>query len=489
MPTTIKYIGTQDRWPELAVTGKQSMWRPGQQEERSDLELSLLLATGLFNTVPRNLPTVYPSRAVAEITYPASANLGREIVVGSGSLVETRKSNGKHYAVINAGPIAAARAVATNGSFPNYYNTTPKNLQCRRMHTVRSRVKQIKGRLVNKYVDPTTFAEASPGAASTYSIGLVLNGVNIGSLRLAGNTSMAVADGAWTDTDYLDCDLYPGDILEERFYMTNAVGCCYEGDAASSRPAFQDAAAGEMCQIAAGLTDQTTGTGALTGAANYNFAMGGCFALIGVSTDPAIMIIGDSEEVGIGEAYTGSAVRGAFARSIAPYFAFSKVARGGDGALKYVASHAIRGAMGDIFTHIVCNYGINDINNFAQTSAQVLANLQTIRGYFPGVPFFLRTLTPASTSTDLWKTTDGQTVGINNTTINAFNNLIRPVPAGFAGCFEYSDPLSTARDSGIWIANGGTPQLYTQDGLHLSAVASELVKSVKAFKPELIVVS
>lgn len=51
MSKTIKYIGTQDRWPELAITGKQSNWRPGQQEERSDSEAALLLGTGLFSGV------------------------------------------------------------------------------------------------------------------------------------------------------------------------------------------------------------------------------------------------------------------------------------------------------------------------------------------------------------------------------------------------------------------------------------------------------
>ncbi|MEY5100385.1 MAG: hypothetical protein RJA36_3104 [Pseudomonadota bacterium] len=45
---TIKYIGSQARWPELAATGYQSVWMPGQIEERSDGEAATLLATGLF---------------------------------------------------------------------------------------------------------------------------------------------------------------------------------------------------------------------------------------------------------------------------------------------------------------------------------------------------------------------------------------------------------------------------------------------------------
>jgi len=51
MPKTVKYIGTVTRWPELATTGKQSTWVPGQQEQRSDTEAAQLLATGLFSDV------------------------------------------------------------------------------------------------------------------------------------------------------------------------------------------------------------------------------------------------------------------------------------------------------------------------------------------------------------------------------------------------------------------------------------------------------
>lgn len=51
MSQTIKYIGTQDNWFEVAVTGKQSCWKIGQQEERSDSEAQALLVTGLFSAL------------------------------------------------------------------------------------------------------------------------------------------------------------------------------------------------------------------------------------------------------------------------------------------------------------------------------------------------------------------------------------------------------------------------------------------------------
>ena len=51
MPLTIKYNGNERGWDELSITGKQSVWNPGQQEERSDAEAALLIGTGLFSRV------------------------------------------------------------------------------------------------------------------------------------------------------------------------------------------------------------------------------------------------------------------------------------------------------------------------------------------------------------------------------------------------------------------------------------------------------
>lgn len=51
MPKTLKYIGSQVRWPELSVTGKQAVWYPGQQEERSDSDATALLGTGYFDNL------------------------------------------------------------------------------------------------------------------------------------------------------------------------------------------------------------------------------------------------------------------------------------------------------------------------------------------------------------------------------------------------------------------------------------------------------
>ena len=73
MAVTIKYIGTADNYAELPVTGKQSVWQVGQQEERPDNEAALLMATGLFSSQP--------------VPVFASANLTGGLVISAGDLV------------------------------------------------------------------------------------------------------------------------------------------------------------------------------------------------------------------------------------------------------------------------------------------------------------------------------------------------------------------------------------------------------------------
>lgn len=58
MTQKIKYIGQNGLFFEVAVTGKQSNWKMGQIEERSNSEAALLLATGLFEKSPEPVMAV-----------------------------------------------------------------------------------------------------------------------------------------------------------------------------------------------------------------------------------------------------------------------------------------------------------------------------------------------------------------------------------------------------------------------------------------------
>lgn len=71
MSKTLKYIGTQTRWPELAYTGQQSTWSPGGIDQRSDVHAAALLATGQFFDVDAINQTDAETAAIASMVSSA----------------------------------------------------------------------------------------------------------------------------------------------------------------------------------------------------------------------------------------------------------------------------------------------------------------------------------------------------------------------------------------------------------------------------------
>lgn len=110
MPKTIKYIGPTVRWPELAYTGKQSVWQPGQIEQRSDTEAGLLLATGLFSDVDS---TLLPEQKVVALSGVVSGAWNPLLSSGGAvNRVLKRFSDAVGVTVANSGT-AATHSVAT----------------------------------------------------------------------------------------------------------------------------------------------------------------------------------------------------------------------------------------------------------------------------------------------------------------------------------------------------------------------------------------
>lgn len=113
MPQTIKYIGFISRWPELAFTGQQSVWNPGQLEERSDAEVAKLLATGLFEVV--NLP-------VARVNIHPVTGGATGLSTPDGGTIRLNSIAGSGWVRPFSGPPAAA----TPYSFCNQHPVVPR---------------------------------------------------------------------------------------------------------------------------------------------------------------------------------------------------------------------------------------------------------------------------------------------------------------------------------------------------------------------------
>jgi hypothetical protein len=448
-------------------------------------------ATGLMQAAGRAINVsaggLFPSRAIADAAFPVASYPGAQIAIGTAAPYEIRQSNGKQWVVTMANLTASLRAVATAARQPNNFASASKQHMARSRHIARSRITSMQLVLANWYVDPTTWVETAPGATATVNVGLEVNGVNVGVFTLSAVAAMSIPDGGQIVTDALTCNLYPGDVFYLRTYYQNTAGIIYQGNTVTAtRPAYVDTTNGEdSCIAVSGLADQSAGTGALTGT-HRNDILYTPVVIVGSSTDPAPMLLGDSEVVGIGDGYIGtSGDRGVLARPIGPYLPYSVIAVGGDGAVKFVASHAKRLALKTYFTHVLCNYGVNDITNFARTPAQVVADVQTIAGYFTGMPFFWATLTPDSTSTDNFATVANQTPVGTAANLNSLNALIRAIPSGVNGVFELSDVLSSTRDSNKWISDGNV-RTYTADGLHGTTVANELIRTSGAINPSVL---
>lgn len=213
-------------------------------------------------------------------------------------------------------------------------------------------------------------------------------------------------------------------------------------------------------------------------------------AILGMSSVPSVMIIGDSRASGRSDstgtllANGGDAGRwgvGEVARSIGYARPYVNMGCETDTVRQFTLQHTYRARQQAYHTDIVCQYGINDVTA-GRTAPVILTDLQSTWGYFPTKNVWATTIQPVTTSTDAWATTVNQTVTAGNPVRTSLNNSIRAVPSPLKGMFEIADVVETARDSGIWnvIAGVGAP---TGDGTHASPLLYQYIQRSGAINP------
>ena len=202
-----------------------------------------------------------------------------------------------------------------------------------------------------------------------------------------------------------------------------------------------------------GLSDQTMAAAALSGGTSSNNFLYKPNLILGMTSRPSILIIGDSRQEGsaAGESYTGTSDDiGTIARSLGPYFAYSNLGKGGDNAYTFLVSNTKRLSLAPYFSHVVCGYGVNDIRA-GHSAAVTFADLKSLRALFPDNIFYQCTITPeADTSSDFYTTVAGQNTGTAG--IATLNDLIRGNTLG-DGYFEVADILESSRNSKKWIVS------------------------------------
>lgn len=234
------------------------------------------------------------------------------------------------------------------------------------------------------------------------------------------------------------------------------------------------------------------GEGGMYGVTTPDLTMGGSVGNMGTTnsyppililsetTKPSVAILGDSRGFGVADLVDRSGDVGEIARSIGPALGYTNLAISGDRAQWFLASHDKRVALSAYCTHIINEYGINDLKN-GTTGPDLLTSLDAIAALFPTKPVWQTTLTPHSTSTDNWQSTGNQTPTATNATRTAVNDAIRGrYLDNVFGHFDVADAVETARNSGIWLP------WHTDDGLHANAIGNLKVRASGAINPALL---
>lgn len=348
--------------------------------------------------------------------------------------------------------------VATRGMMARDINATNRQSMSRTGHFATCPIASLRIQVPNWYISAhPTLAETGTGSAMSVTASIEYPASTFTQVLFGGSASGSASNGATLTSDAVSVTIPEGAKFWVRIYRTSTTGILTNAQDVSGGATIGDGF--EMG--VSGITDKTM-SGTVTAADNSM----GPLAIIGTTTKPSVVVIGDSIGWGTGDD-TGDATGtlGIVTRSLGTRVAFSNLSMYADNCIKFLASNALRAAVFPYASHMICQYGFNDIYDQAQSSANTLSRLASIWALFtalsPYKKVYQTTLTPNTSSTDSWATTGNQTAVSGNTNRVAVNTSIRTVPAGLTGYFETANVLESSQDSGIWKAPG-----KTADGIH-----------------------
>ncbi len=351
-------------------------------------------------------------------------------------------------------------SVATRTRVPNSSGSANTKLMSRSYHIARDNISAARIILTNTAGTDTV---ANSSASVTYTASIEYPAGTFNQVTFSASTSVLVTAGAKILSDLINLSVVipKGAIFWVRvFFVSSGAGLLYCSQANTSLDAMTFGTGGAV-------TDQTMGgTVAQTHSSLCHYPA----AILGYTRLASFGLIGDSRVSGQGEtSSTTLGDMGEIARSVGPNFAYINLGTAGASFASIISAHANLADYGQYCTHLISNL---TINSTASSAAGMLANHLTIRSYFSSnSPFWACTIAPKTSSTDSWATLVNQTDTSGNRA--AYNSLILPGVAGFAGVFDLA---SVVENSSKWIVNGAA-NYATADGLHESTTAYGLIQS------------
>jgi hypothetical protein len=318
--------------------------------------------------------------------------------------------------------------------------------------------------------------EVGGGTTATYTASIEYPVGTLTQVKFSGSVSGTAAPGALLVSDAVSVAIPQYASFFVRNYRVHAAGS-YAAPY-TQKGSTLNSAAGDNCNwgSTSGVTDQTM-SGTVVGRGVPYAAPP--VAIIGPTSVKSALIIGDSRVYGVNVVPSTPTNPGV--GELAPSFFYASVGHIASGlasdkaAYWAAANYPLSANLAQYCTAIVSNHSINDLLN-GETSAQLVANQQTMMAAFSSKAYFPCTIAPRTTSTDSWATLGNQTAGSENAQRVTYNTAVRAGIAGATGYFEIADSGESSRNSGLWLVNG-TANYATQDGVHESE-AADLTLSV-----------
>jgi hypothetical protein len=396
----------------------------------------------------------------------------RTLLAGAGSALLARRASaltGAEDVALLSGRGPYLGIVATRGAVANGYTTNNKQFNTRTYHRAAVAISALKIIVPNWYVSNPGFTESGNPGTSTVYASVEYPAGTFHQITFSGSTSVTMASGAQATSDWCNVSIPASASFFIRLFGTNSTGILYIQSTSAGTNA-ENPAVGEAFQVAPSGLSNLTMSGTVTDLNNgsgsqYSFHP---LAIIGMTTKPSVMCIGDSRCWGVGDSYDTTCDLGEICRSIGKMFAYVNFGVPADQANLFVASNAKRLAMAQYASHIVSEYGVNDMYVAGRTATATLASLAQVRAQFPNKPFFQSTISSVTSSSDSWTTTANQTINGNvGPYLAAVNDGIRAGNGGITGYFDVADQTMSSRDSLLWSVTGGA---HTADGLHANAL-------------------
>lgn len=409
--------------------------------------------------------TTFNSEQIGTVITPAAGEQYRVVPVSLQSFREirfkmSRENRGLSFASQYLGQVAGQCRVPTVGG-------GSVQLLARTRHLLRSAVTTIQVAYPNYYLDAAC-VEQPAGGVSTITGSIEYPPGNLIQLKWSTVPSIAVASGAISPlSDPVTINAPSGAEIFVQTYFTTLGGYV-----TTSSLNGQDTVNGEKMRVAAaGLTDQTMNpsSGWAGGASTNNYTYSPVL-IVGQTTVPSVLILGDSLAELFNDTYTGaSGDIGYPGRCVGPLFGYTKHARQGTSASQFLSSTTNCLALSQYFSHVLCEFGVNDLASVS--AAACLASLQAISALFPTKKFLQSTITNRGASSNSWIDSVGQTPTVTvSDRIVQLNDFIRAGLVPGVGYIEFNDVLSTARNSKLWKSDGN-PNTWTSDGIHGSQFA------------------